>query len=278
MTCDYEDLASAAKGVLAEAASIANSLGHKYVVIGGWSSYLLNTGAIVHPGTKDVDLLFEQGGRPGELKEVIEAFLAAGFISSAKHPFQVLRLLRVGDREFVFNVDFLHHSPDENLDELFVDHLMLDERVVRYTYQSIIVPMSTLLFSDASVDEYVLTCRMPSGDDETIRIPLMTEFGTILTKHQSMYGIKRRRDAFDVLLAILQARDVAALAKHVRTNSVQKRLAGLWDLIDDPSLRKNIARYWSDASVDDSWSAVETSLKTFFDDATIKRRRKKRRA
>jgi hypothetical protein len=271
MTRAYESLGAAAKSVLAESASIANYVGLKYVVIGGWSSYLLNTGGIAHPGTKDVDLLFERGGNPGELQEVVAAFLRAGYLSSAKHPFQMLRLLKVGDREFVFNVDFLHHSPAEKVEDLFVDHLVLNDRVVSYSYQSIVVPMSTLLFSEASATEYSLTCELPVGGEQTINVPLMTEFGTILTKHKSMYGIKRTRDAFDVMLAIHQARDVAALAGHIRTNSVQDRLAGLWNLIDDATMRKNISRYWSDAAVEESWRGVVTSLEAFFGAAAINR-------
>jgi|SRR5581483_5010600 len=110
MICSYPDLLTAARGILCDAVRIATDAGKPFVVIGGWSPFILNSGTIPHPGTHDVDLLFERAASVNELGAVVNAFLSHGYISSAKHAFQLLRLARVRDRDFVFNVDFLHST------------------------------------------------------------------------------------------------------------------------------------------------------------------------
>jgi len=105
-------------------------------------------GTIAHPGTHDVDLLFERAATVRDLETVVNAFLSRSYISSAKHSFQLLRVARVRGRDFVFKVDFLHSGSHENALELFVDHLALDDGPLLYRYQSISVPTSTLLFEE----------------------------------------------------------------------------------------------------------------------------------
>ena len=63
----YDDLLSAAKALLVEVCHALNLLEVRYVVVGGWSSFLLNATEIVHPGTKDVDILFDDGDVRGSL-------------------------------------------------------------------------------------------------------------------------------------------------------------------------------------------------------------------
>ena len=267
----YSDLASAARGVLAEVVHVVSNVGRPYVVVGGWSPLLLNAQPIAHPGTHDVDLLFRHGATTGELADVVHALLAHGYLSSAKHSFQLLRVVEIHDREFVFNVDLIHPDPVLGTRaSMFVDHLVLDDLPMLYRYQSIVVPMSALLFEEAGAVSFAMQSTTPSGSEVSVQIPLMTELGTLLTKSRSMSNPKRTRDAFDIFLAILQARDRAFLADQIRQNDIQDALAPLWRLVNDPTMRANIAEYWPGAAHDPTWLQSVASLKEFFEDASLK--------
>ncbi len=84
-----------------------------------------------------------------------------------------------------------------------------------------------------------------------------------------MFGIKRTRDAFDVMLAICQARHPAKLADSIRQNCIQDRLESLSSLLTDVSLRSNIGMYWPGATEPDAWAAVAEIIEAFLDDAGI---------
>jgi hypothetical protein len=267
----YPDLLTAAKGLLCDAVAVAQESGKEFVVIGGWSPYLLNSGVIPHPGTRDVDLLFERGSTVGELEEVVRAFLQHGYLTSAKHPFQLLRAVSVHDRDFVFNVDFLHSAEKFRSSELFVDHLLLEDSPLLYRYQSIVVPMSSLLFEDCGRTTTTLEHYNPDGEFISVKIPLMNELGALLTKSESMTNPKRTRDAFDVLLAIIQARNCDELLDGIVENCIGERLEKLWALVTDPRLRKNISIYWPEAENEDSWASTTTKVVDFLDDAGIEK-------
>jgi hypothetical protein len=229
----------------------------------------LNTGAIAHPGTHDVDLLFERAASVRELEAVVDAFLCRGYISSAKHSFQLLRVVRVRGRDFVFNIDFLHCAKHEDASDLFVDQLVLDDGPLLYRYQSILVPMSSLLFEEDGRMQEIVAGTLPTGETTSVTVPLMTELGTLLTKSQSMFGVKRARDAFDIMLAICQARDPEWLADAIRQNCIEDRLESLWCLVSNGSLRSNIARYWSDAKKGDAWADVSQAITSFLTESGI---------
>jgi hypothetical protein len=182
----------------------------RFGIIGGWSPFLLNSSPIQHPGTKDVDILFEEGTRKGELLDIVQSFVAAGFLLSAKHQFQVLRILNVRGTPFVFNVDVLHPTFGKQSPELFVDHLELPVPMSSYrddsfTFKSIVLPYSTFLF-DGYIENTTVRCILPNGRECDSTVPLMNEVGTIVTKSSSCGSPKRQRDAFDIYLAIRQAR------------------------------------------------------------------------
>jgi len=269
VTYSYPDLPTARRGILCDAVQIATDAGKPFLVIGGWSPFILNQGTIAHPGTYDVDLLFERAATERELETVVNAFLSHGYISSAKHSFQLLRVARVRGRDFVFNVDFLHSGSHEDASELFVDHLVLDDGPLLYRYQSILVPMSTLLFEEDGRVQKVVEGTLPTGAAVSVTVPLMTELGTLLTKSQSMFGIKRTRDAFDVMLAICQARDRVWLADAIRQNGIEDRLGALWCLLSDSGLRDNIARYWPGAKQSAAWTRITETIASFLAESGI---------
>ena len=106
----FPNLKSAYLGLLGEACQIADTTGLSYAVCGGWSPFLRNSNPIHHPGTKDVDLLFSDGIKVDALHDVVKSFLKAGYLPSAKHEFQILRIFQVNNCELAFNIDLLHPS------------------------------------------------------------------------------------------------------------------------------------------------------------------------
>jgi hypothetical protein len=216
---DYPNILEAAEGLLGDVVGIVGEM-EPYVVIGGWSPFLLNSKPIQHPGTKDVDLLFEEAATPLTLGKVVDALCANGYRRSAKHEFQLLKVLPVAGVEFVFNVDLLHPSePDAKVAE-FVDHLSLpvplsQYRDDEYFTKSIGTPGTCFIF-DGHYQSVSHDFRLPDGSRQALRIPLMTECGTVLTKCASAGNPKRVRDAFDIFLAIEQARSRDRLLAELR--------------------------------------------------------------
>ena len=86
-------LLDGAEVLLGECTSILEENNVPYLIIGGWASYYLNNKPIVHPGTRDVDILFPQGFKRNELENVLQIFVSNNFIYNAKHHFQLLRKL-----------------------------------------------------------------------------------------------------------------------------------------------------------------------------------------
>jgi hypothetical protein len=201
-----------ATSLLCETASHLNRLDAEYAVIGGWSPFLLNSKPFQHPGTRDVDVLFSGGVEPSSLSSIIQDFLAKGFKPSAKHPFQLIRIIMVAGVEFVFNVDLLHPAEAEKNPEMFVDQISLPVPISEYrddsfVMKSIILPSSGFVF-----EGHVLTHSVREPIDGTlVDVRLIDELATIVTKSHSLGIQKRSRDALDVFLAINQARDYRAL-------------------------------------------------------------------
>jgi hypothetical protein len=205
---DYPDILAAAYGLLGESVEVVLPLRRRFVVIGGWSPLLRNASPIRHPGTHDVDLLFLEGRQAYYLKDVIEKLLEAGYLLSAKHPFQLLRELQVNGKPLIFNVDLLHPMETAEHPELFVDQLALPVRISRFEDETLMVKSVTLpiageLFPLHQVLQQV-ECIMPDGRQRCVDVPLMDEVGTIVTKAGSVGIQKRTRDAFDIFLAMTQ--------------------------------------------------------------------------
>jgi len=111
MSFSYPNVLEANRGLLLDVCKNLNELQSNYVIVGGWVPYLRTVHETLrHPGTKDVDVLLNDDKQLLQL--AVKSLLGAGYVLSAKHPFQLLRTLKVkegdGDREFVFNVDLMH--------------------------------------------------------------------------------------------------------------------------------------------------------------------------
>ena len=265
---NYPSMLDAAQGLLSEVCQIVSTTGLNFAIIGGWSPFLLNSNPIQHPGTRDVDILFEQGVKRLELKNVIQKFLASQYLPSAKHEFQLLRVLNVCENSVVFNVDILHPSEGNSTPEMFVDHLELPIPSSRFRddhflSRSIVLPHSQFLF-DGHTTSYELISTLPSGVDVITKVPLMSEVGTIVTKSQSAMNKKRRRDAFDIYLAVAQARDRRALIQNVfklkdTNRPVFNTLYSIKDCVQEGRFAENTMMYLPQ---DQSGSWLEQRLRS----------------
>lgn len=199
-----ETVLDAAKELLVDVSELLGDAGAEFVIVGGWSPYLLNKTSYAHPGTKDVDVLFSDGSAEYGLSKYIKLFLENGFVPSAKHDFQLIKNISVGDNELAFNVDLLHPSETIRNPELLTDHLNLHiedgdlqkEKFVR----SIVLPSSKILFQD---DFQALTTVVAPLSSRTVKVPLITAAGAILSKCESVKVAKRPRDSFDIYLSIM---------------------------------------------------------------------------
>jgi hypothetical protein len=216
----FDNLQDGIWAVLGEAVLLAEASNFPFAVIGGWSPFLLNSNPIKHPGTRDVDLLFSRGKEIGALRDVFKAFVAAGYVPSAKHPFQLLRVLEVGHQKIAFNVDFLHPDEKDKSADMFVDHHELDlwvdeQRLGKLLVKSVVTPVSQFIF-DGHVELLRREIRLPNSAHPIVVLPVMDELGTVVTKSESVKSPKRQRDALDIYLAIAQARDRSKLASDAR--------------------------------------------------------------
>ena len=216
----YESLNAAAKGLLGEATAIAQGCNVDFAVCGGWSPFLRNSYVVGHPGTRDVDLLFSEGSDKGSLKSVVSAFLDSGYIVSAKCEFQVLRILPVAGRDFVFNVDLLHPHEGTLAGEFCVDQLSLP--IPHEDFKSTFVFMKSIALSNAGFvfDGYVederIVFQMPNGSCVSLDVPIIDEVGLIATKGKSCIQRNCPRDIFDIYLAIKYPRSLDRFKTQLR--------------------------------------------------------------
>ena len=182
-----------ARRILDESVSLLNEHLSEVVIVGGWGIFLRNQDR--HPGTKDVDILFPPRYPKEVAADVIARFLDNGYMVSAKHGFQILKPLRVGHRNYLFNVDFLHPAI-ERLDVMeFEDVINLDvtlDGTIVKTVQTAGILRGDLVFAE-NLSEVV------SITDRDVRF--LSDTGVVTTKLKSACNPKRRRDIYDVVLA-----------------------------------------------------------------------------
>jgi hypothetical protein len=255
---EYDDVLSAAKGLLAEVIRIVDSTNLEYAIVGGWSPYLRNDSThsgLIHPGTKDVDVLFLEGCKKSSLEGAVKAFLDRDYMVSAKHDFQLFRSLCVGGHELVFNIDFLHPLEGKANSEIFVDHFDLGipesklyQEIKQKKSKSIALEYSKYIF-DGFVKPFNVTTVMPDGLERTVQVPLIDEAGLILSKAKSIASPKRHRDAFDIYLAMRQPSRDNTITKLTtackRTNDLKTAVGFLQEYLEtqSESFDRNVLRY-----------------------------------
>lgn len=214
---DYPSLLDAARGILIDACSTLATINLDYVVAGGWVPYLRAKGnRFVHPGTKDVDLLFND--EPERISAAVKQLLGTGYALSAKHDFQLLKEVIVGGQRFVFNVDLMHPAEAEKQPDLFQDIFDLGvyddyDRKKTHIVKSIVFPSSRIVFDESLWSQIDVTATLPNGEVQTFPIPLMDEAALILSKCVSVKEKKRRRDAFDIFFVLSGSNRKSIIAK-----------------------------------------------------------------
>lgn len=249
---------AAALTLLGESCEIANKTGLQYVVCGGWSTVLRNTGSILHPGTRDVDLLFSEAVNPEALRGTFEAFRNGGYLHSAKHDFQMLRLLEVGGHKFLFNVDFLHPSAETGPRQMFVDHLELydiDKVTILAKKKSMMLPRAQEIFDHALFSNETIDFITPAGEQRKVTFGLIDEVGLLFTKSYSCATAKRPRDIFDIYLAIKQPRNPEGLVKKLvevkdKSRDIFPSLAGIRPALSGDPLSKESFAFFTAAGID----------------------------
>lgn len=202
----FGSIGEAAFAFLLRTTDLLASASNSWIIVGGWGPVLrgVQTDKLRHPGTVDVDVLF--GGNRAEMAKSVEVLLKAGYVSSAKHAFQLLDKVFVGDREFIFNVDFLHPEESRANPEMFVDIVdlgvvdELDPTGKRFA-KSIIFPSARLIFNNNFWSQFEVPSRGHAGK---ITLPLIDEVGLILSKSESVKNKKRTRDSFDIFFTLAQ--------------------------------------------------------------------------
>ncbi|WP_318640568.1 hypothetical protein [Flavobacterium ardleyense] len=216
-------LQDGATHLLGETCQLLNEQKIEYLIVGGWSPYLLNQAKYPHPGTKDVDVLFKSGTEKGQLKEVIQSFINEGFIQSAKHPFQLLKTYKLNGHNFMFNVDLLHPDNQAEKPEKYVDHIdfpVKESKYMRIDYsgKTIILPQSDLFFDEFSF-LHTQNIQFLDGSKNDVSFNLLDEAGLILSKTKSVYNAKRTRDAYDIFLAFYQGRNPEKTIQQLKSVS-----------------------------------------------------------
>lgn len=274
----FESLEDARVALLCDAVSLASRCGEPFVVIGGWSPFLLNSTPIKHPGTADVDLLFAEGVTPGRLRRVYEQFLAAGYYPSAKHPFQLIQVMQVGPEKLAFNIDFLHPN-ERGRRDLFADHIELPVPLTPFLkrhlkMKSIAVPASRFIFTYQRI-AWVSVKRIGfSGQELRSEIPVIDEAGLIVTKSYSFRSPKRNRDLVDIYLAVKQCRDrreVTAFLRELKEkepDTFNTLHAVEQTITRDPGLLASVNEYLA-LSDGESVESMQASLLDFLREAGV---------
>jgi hypothetical protein len=248
----YVNVLDASRGLLLDVCKRLNALHTNYVIVGGWVPYLRTKHeTLQHPGTKDVDVLLNDDKKLLQL--AVQALLDAGYLLSAKHPFQLLKTLKVregdGARNFVFNVDLMHPSEGAARPDMFAEILELNIAEnydpQKISVKSIIFPSSSIVFTEKMWSDFPLSASYPTGGEGQADIPLLDEVGLLLSKCESATKKKRERDSYDIYY-VLTAQNGAAVAAALR--SASKRFPQVSDqlnLLKDFLLRDGGSRFES---------------------------------
>ncbi len=257
----YENVLDACRGLLVDVCVHLNAIKTNYVIAGGWVPYLRSVHPrFQHQGTKDVDVLLDDDREL--LKPAVHALLNAGYLLSAKHSFQLLRILNVRDidggqvHELAFNVDLMHPAKARQTPEMFADIMEININQAydpgKVHVQSIVFPSSKIIFDERMWEEVELAATSPAGESNTSNVPLLTPAAFILSKCDSVRNKKRERDAFDIYFVLTGQRGeetIRALRSFAEQfPQVDRQLGLLHAFLRERAgvFDENVARYTND--------------------------------
>ncbi|HEY4241686.1 MAG TPA: hypothetical protein VGM88_17815 [Kofleriaceae bacterium] len=189
-------------------------LAGRFSIVGGWAPALRCKGPIPHPGTKDVDLLCDVENDRAAIEQALRDLMAAGYYVSAKHSFQLIRILDCGGVSLAFNLDLLYpgelseHVEFSKIFDLPVRESPIDPSLIGVA--SVVLPEAKFLihgWSKPCEQQFLL----PDGRQVCVHVPLLGDIGLVFSKSESWSKPKRDRDAFDIYLTLAQPADPAEL-------------------------------------------------------------------
>lgn len=205
--------------VLLESVHVAKSFDLDYIIIGGWCPFLRNNLEISkmnHLGTFDVDILFKDASKEGNLSNFIETMLSKDYYLSAKHGFQLIKIVDDCDKnKIAVNVDLLHPDVDGKNENMFSDHFDLErfwtkDKLFSIRAKSIVAKGSQNLF------DFNLFSPFESGWLKE-EVCLMDFNGMLLTKMDSCQKIKRQKDSYELLMGFrMKGYDEKKLLKIIK--------------------------------------------------------------
>jgi hypothetical protein len=171
----------------------------EFVIVGGVPVLRGGREDLVHPGTRDFDVLFSTHDS-GAVRGAAENLLRRGFIPSAKHEFQLLHPIRVGERDFLFNIDLMHPAEQiekpESYDDLFDLGLPdLNDPTGKRWLKSIVFESANIVFDQKLWSNISIVGIGIDRQPVDVQIPLLDEVGFILSKTKSVRQVKRPRDS-----------------------------------------------------------------------------------
>ena len=193
----FKDFDEATLALLLSTCAVLNNR-IEYVIAGGWVPILRGSlDRIKHPGTRDVDVLFNDD--KVKIREAALQLLNVGFLPSAKHEFQLLRRMTVGARNFVFNIDLMHPSEQRMDPSLFEDIFDLGisdayDPTGKRHLKSIAFPSAAIVFEQKLWSSITISGRDIEGQMTTQQVSLLTEEGFVLSKVESVQNPKRTRE------------------------------------------------------------------------------------
>lgn len=180
----FRDEQEAAEFMLRHSTSVLAQHRVKFVIVGGWVTYLFNRHQFGHPGTFDVDVLLDSSSLDdGTFDTATEEMLSHGYMRAAKNQFQVHRALSIGGEKVLFHVDFLNERDPGNTLEL-----QTGMGRIKSLYTS---PMRVVF----KYDRYRHSDELPDVD-------FASEETFIASKALATLVKKRQRDAFDVYVTV----------------------------------------------------------------------------
>jgi hypothetical protein len=233
-----KDILEGSKQLLRESIDLINGILGEVVFVGGWGPYLRHLD--VHPGTKDVDILFPMNYSRETIMGILENFLDNKFYISAKHDFQLCKAYRLGKRTYIFNVDLLHPTEGKIEKVDFVELMDLDVTVDGIRVKPIIsinIQFGDVIHSEKLIDKI---------DFEGKSINVLDGAGIIISKLSSCHNPKRPRDIYDIYLSLTEPNTLSKMEHLVKIN---------------PTIKKQREKYTQ--LLKDNWTVYESSLKIF---------------
>lgn len=176
---------AAARHLFEEATSILTAHDVDFVVVGGWVTLLFHSHRYGHPGTFDLDVLLSPSSiDDGTFEAASESLLHSDYLRAVKNRFQAHRILDVAGERLVFHVDFLNERTPVNELALVGGKGRLHS-----------------IYTDAMRAVYVYDEHREYPDLPGLKFPSVHTY--IASKAAAALVKKRRRDAFDVYVSVL---------------------------------------------------------------------------